>query len=189
MVTLLKSVRGEFEDLQLAHEMIRLGARLQPIRELTALSYDRISTLYREIVGISPPKGMLPYSLDWYVTWKPNIHASLFYWIYRRVEQSAQQKPDRKPSHYQKAWFIIDAYHLYRQNVAAVSARNDPQDEAELSFTRAWILLRYIDSKQIKTAECQKCHGHFLIRGDEHGQNHTCGICKPPPRAGISLVK
>jgi flagellar transcriptional activator FlhC len=32
---------------------------------------------------VSPPKGMLPFSTDWFMTWQPNFHSSLFYNIYR----------------------------------------------------------------------------------------------------------
>ena len=31
---------------------------------------------------MSPPKGMLPLSADWFVTWLPNVHSSFFYNIY-----------------------------------------------------------------------------------------------------------
>jgi flagellar transcriptional activator FlhC len=46
--------------------------------EFPKLSRDRLIRLYREVTGGSPPKGMLPFSEDWYLTWGPNIHSSMF---------------------------------------------------------------------------------------------------------------
>src|SRR5690606_2743442 len=77
-----KSVTREAKDIVLASNMVRLGARLQVLQAETSLSYDRLTRLYKEIRGCSPPKGMLPFSVDWFMTWLPNIHASLFYSIY-----------------------------------------------------------------------------------------------------------
>src|SRR3546814_10481255 len=70
-----KSVSGEAEEILLATDMIHLGARLQVLQAETSLSYDRLARLYREIRGCSPPKGMLPFSVDWFMTWLPNIHS------------------------------------------------------------------------------------------------------------------
>ena len=77
-----KSVSQEADDILLASSMITLGARLQVLEAETSLSHDRLARLYREIRGCSPPKGMLPFSVDWFMTWLPNIHSSLFYNVY-----------------------------------------------------------------------------------------------------------
>ena len=74
-----KSVVSELHQIQLAIELIELGARLQVLETETELSRGRLIRLYKEIRGASPPKGMLPFSTDWFVTWLPNIHSSLFY--------------------------------------------------------------------------------------------------------------
>ena len=77
-----KSVVTESEQIQLAIQMIKLGARLQLLESQTSLSRERLIKLYKELKGVSPPKGMLPFSTDWFLTWQPNIHASIFYNIY-----------------------------------------------------------------------------------------------------------
>ena len=71
-------------------ELIELGARLQVLESETALSRERLLRLYKEIQGHSPPKGMLPFSTDWFITWMPNIHASLFMGIYQNVIQASE---------------------------------------------------------------------------------------------------
>ena len=55
----------------------------------TELSRERLLRLYKELRGKSPPKGMLPFSTDWFMTWQPNIHASLFLTIYRYLRAAA----------------------------------------------------------------------------------------------------
>ena len=69
----------EMHQVQLAIELIELGARLQVLETETELSRTRLIKLYKEVRGMSPPKGMLPFSADWFVTWLPNVHSSFFY--------------------------------------------------------------------------------------------------------------
>src|ERR1700752_5510900 len=73
-----KSVVTEVQEIQLAIELINLGARLQLLETEVSLSRERLLKLYKELKGVSPPKGMLPFSTDWFLTWQPNIHSSLF---------------------------------------------------------------------------------------------------------------
>jgi flagellar transcriptional activator FlhC len=69
-----KSVVSEAQEIQLAIELIKLGARLQLLESEVSLSRERLIKLYKELKGMSPPKGMLPFSTDWFLTWQPNIH-------------------------------------------------------------------------------------------------------------------
>ena len=68
-----KSIVQEVKEIQLAMELISLGARLQILESETQLSRGRLVKLYKELRGISPPKGMLPFSADWFMTWEQNI--------------------------------------------------------------------------------------------------------------------
>ena len=63
-----KTVLAEAEDIQRAVEMIELGARMQMLESETKLSRERLLKLYKEVRGVSPPKGMLPFSTDWFMT-------------------------------------------------------------------------------------------------------------------------
>src|SRR5918997_2918238 len=73
-----KSVVSDAEQVQLAAELARAGARLQVLESETTLSRERLLRLYKEVRGVSPPKGMLPFSTEWFMSWMPNIHASIF---------------------------------------------------------------------------------------------------------------
>jgi hypothetical protein len=46
--------------------------------------------LYKEVAGKSPSKGQLPFSTDWFLTWQPNIHASLFLNTYEYLSKVSE---------------------------------------------------------------------------------------------------
>ena len=52
-----KSVVSEAREIQASIEMIGLGARLQLLESETSLSRERLIKLYKELKGVSPPKG------------------------------------------------------------------------------------------------------------------------------------
>ena len=148
-----KSVVTESEQIQLAIQMIKLGARLQLLESQTSLSRERLIKLYKELKGVSPPKGMLPFSTDWFLTWQPNIHSSIFYNIYKFMVDYT----DVKGIH-----AIIKAYSLYLQQVE----HNLSNEGAEpvLSMTRAWTLVRFVESKMLKTqSNCPFKKGWFYF--------------------------
>lgn len=165
-----KSVAKEGEEILLASDMIRLGARLQVLQAETSLSYDRLSRLYREIKGCSPPKGMLPFSVDWFMTWLPNIHSSLFYNVYSFLNARTASRGIRA---------TIDAYRLYLEHAGVGQG-----DEPLLSFTRAWMLVRFFDSGMLQLSACRQCGGHFIAHAHDPQGDFVCAICRPPPRAG-----
>lgn len=171
-----KSVAKEAEEILLASEMIELGARLQVLQAETSLSYDRLARLYREVKGASPPKGMLPFSVDWFMTWLPNIHSSLFYNIYVWLERFTPAKKSRA---------LIEAYKLYAEQSSAGHASDVGADaEPVLSFTRAWMLVRFFESGLLQLSRCVRCTGQFVAHAHDPQHDFVCAICRPPPRAG-----
>lgn len=172
--SVVKSVAKEGGEILLASDMVRLGARLQVLQAETSLSYDRLSRLYREIKGCSPPKGMLPFSVDWFMTWLPNIHSSVFYGIYRYLDTFTPAKKTRA---------LIEAYRLYLEQ-ASVGRSSDPNEEPVLSFTRAWMLIRFFESGMVQLSNCTRCTGGFIAYAHDPQHDFVCAICRPPPRAG-----
>ncbi|MGF6752758.1 flagellar transcriptional regulator FlhC [Paraburkholderia sp. GAS42] len=164
-----KSVMTEVREITLAIELIELGARLQLLEAETSLSRDRLIRLYKELKGASPPKGMLPFSTDWFMTWQPNIHSSLFFNIYRFI--NLQGGCDTIQS-------IVKSYRLYMEHVQL------QQEEAVLSLTRAWTLVRFFDSGMLQMTPCSRCRGHFVAHAHDPQQGFVCGLCQPPSRAG-----
>ena len=53
-----KSVLEEADDIRRAVEMVSLGARMQMLEAETKLSRERLLRIYKEVRGMSPPKGM-----------------------------------------------------------------------------------------------------------------------------------
>ena len=87
-----KSVLNDSRQVDRAVALIQLGARLQVLESETDLSYERLLRLYKEVAGRSPSKGQLPFSTDWFLTWQPNIHASLFLNTYEYLTKAAALK-------------------------------------------------------------------------------------------------
>ncbi|MFY0989117.1 flagellar transcriptional regulator FlhC [Halomonas sp. C05BenzN] len=164
-----KSLVTEMQQVQLAIELIELGARLQVLETETDISRARLIKLYKEVRGMSPPKGMLPFSTDWFITWLPNIHSSLFYNIYLRLRED--HGCDRMEA-------FVRAFRLYREQVQIDGV------EAVLGLTRAWTLVRFFESDLLQLSGCTRCGGHFVAHAHSPDHDYVCGICQPPSRAG-----
>ncbi|GHC32986.1 flagellar transcriptional regulator FlhC [Aidingimonas halophila] len=164
-----KSLVSEMQQVQMAIELIELGARLQVLETETELSRGRLIKLYKEVRGMSPPKGMLPFSTDWFITWLPNIHSSLFYNIYRTLAH--EQQCARMEA-------FVKAFRLYLEQIAIDGA------EPVLGLTRAWTLIRFFENDMLELIECNSCGGHFVAHAYTPSKHYVCGICQPPSRAG-----
>jgi len=164
-----KSVVTEAREIQIAIDLIKLGARLQVLQEETQISRERLLKLYKEIKGESPSKGMLPYSTDWFMSWLPNIHSSLFMDIYKYLCKNTSVSGVEA---------LIKSYSLYLEQIEI------SQGEPVLSVTRAWFLTRFFEANMLESTVCTECGGHFVTHADELTKNYVCGICRPPSRAG-----
>ena len=164
-----KSVVNEAREIQLCIELINLGARLQLLQEETSLSRERLLRLYKEVKGVSPSKGMLPYSTDWFMSWLPNIHSSMFMDIHRYIVTNVGVSSVEA---------LIKSYCLYKEQLGVTD------EESVLSITRAWFMLRFFDAKLLQLTPCTECGGQFVVHADELCEHYHCGICRPPSRAG-----
>ena len=164
-----KSVVTEAKEINLAVELVQLGARLQVLEAETNLSRERLLKLYKEVRGESPPKGMLPFSTDWFMSWQPNIHSSLFIDIYRYLTGQCGATGTEA---------IVKAYRLYLEHIQVHGL------EQVLSLTRAWSLVRFIEAKMLTTVPCTECGGHFVVHTMDLHRDYVCGMCNVPSRAG-----
>jgi flagellar transcriptional activator FlhC len=165
----VKSVVSDARQIELAMELIEVGARLQVLEAETTLSRERLLKLYKEVRGESPPKGMLPFSTDWFLAWQPNVHASLFANIHRYLTRQTGLRGIHA---------AIKSYRLYLEHIELREL------EPELSFTRAWTMLRFFESRMLQTTGCTRCGGHFIVHAQDLHQHFVCGLCAPPSRAG-----
>ena len=165
----VKSILTEAKQIERAVTLIHLGARLQVLESETDLSYERLLRLYKEVAGKSPSKGQLPFSTDWFMTWQPNIHASLYLNIHEYLNKTAALD---------EIDIVIKAYQLYLEQVTT------QQLEPMLSVTRAWRLVKFVDNGMLTMTKCSSCGGHFVTHPHEIAKHFTCGLCNPPARAG-----
>ena len=164
-----KTVLGEVKEVKLAIELIALGARLQFLEAEVGLSRERLIKLYKELKGVSPPKGLLPFSTDWYMTWLANIHSSMFYNIYRFMLDQARES---------KLQALIKSYRLY------LDQTDSQGGEVVLDFTRAYTMVRFFDSDMLQLSSCSRCGGQFVAHAHDHKSGYVCVLCRPPSRAG-----
>jgi flagellar transcriptional activator FlhC len=169
-----KSLLNESLQLARAVQLIRLGARMAVLETETTLSHERLVRLYHEVTGKSPSKGQLPYSTDWFMSWQPNIHASLFLNIHENMDKASALEPIE---------LLIRAWTLYCEEMKLMHV------EPLLSVTRAWRLAKFVDSGMLCLTPCSHCGGHFVTHTHEYGPGFkplVCGLCEPPARAGKS---
>jgi flagellar transcriptional activator FlhC len=164
-----KSVVGDAREVSRAVELIRMGARLQVLESEIALSRERLLRLYKEVAGVSPSKGMLPFSTDWFMTWQPNIHSSLFINLFLAVSKA--KGIDRVDS-------LVRAFRLYQEHLQLCGL---PE---VLSITRAWRLIKFFEAEMLDSAACTHCGGRFVVHKYEPVGEFVCGLCNPPARAG-----
>lgn len=163
-----KSIVQEARDIQLAMELITLGARLQMLESETQLSRGRLIKLYKELRGSPPPKGMLPFSTDWFMTWEQNIHASMFCnaWQYL-LKTGLCSGVDA----------VIKAYKLYLEQC--------PQQEEGplLALTRAWTLVRVGNEIAVTAVAAGQFKHSAFNKTHQPAGSFACSLCQPPSRA------
>jgi len=164
-----KSVLNDVTQIELARGFIEQDARLQVLESETTLSREKLIRLYKEIKRKSPPKGMLPFSTDWFMTWQPNIHSSLYINLYHSLIKSTE---------IDESVAILQAYKLYREEIQNLGL---PE---VLSMTRAWRLVKFFDAGMLTTTACKSCRGHFVVHTYELVNQYECGLCHMPSRAG-----
>ncbi|BBQ03749.1 flagellar transcriptional regulator FlhC (plasmid) [Burkholderia sp. SFA1] len=170
-ITSSKSLADEAAQVMRAITLIKLGARMQVLEsEIPMLSRERLIRLYREVKGASPPKGMLPFSEDWYLTWAPNIHTSMFANVYAFLEAYSEGL-DRVD-------LLTRAYSLYAEHFHTIG------EPLQMDLTRAWTYIRFRDAGILRLAGCTRCRGKFVAHAHDPSQSMVCGICQPPSRAG-----
>lgn len=164
-----KSLLNEIHEVNIAMELITLGARMQVLETETSLSRRRLLRLYKEMRGCPPPKGMLPFSEDWFMSWEQNIHSSMFYNIYLYLKGTQKGRPIET---------LMKTYRLYLEQ-----CHSNTDEKPVLGLTRAWTLLRFIDCGIISRKACCVCQGGFVVSTEFIKNPFTCSLCSPPSRA------
>jgi flagellar transcriptional activator FlhC len=161
-----ESAADQISRLSLAINLARIGARPQLITAETGFSKSIARKIYFDSTGKRPPKGQLPNSPDEFVKlWRLNIDASLFINIHRNIISNSQVT---------QIDALIKSYKLYLEHV---HLRDTPR---ELSFNRAWTLLRLIDAGLLVMTKCTKCGGKFVAHPSVLSNRFFCVFCRQP---------
>ncbi|MWP61895.1 flagellar transcriptional regulator FlhC [Gilliamella sp. Pas-s25] len=163
------SIIQKHEETQLAIKLISLGGRIQMLESETNLSRNKLIKLYKEIQGCPPPKGLLPFSTSWFMTWESNIHASIFYNAYSFLVKNGLKSCIQT---------ILKAYQLYLEQCQV-----SHKDEPVLGLTRAWILVKFVEKNIMQQSYCTACGGLFITHAYHPQNTFTCSLCQPPSRA------
>lgn len=157
---------NELAQLQLATKLIKLGARPQLVAVETSINKTRLLKLYKDINGVSAPKGQLPFSADWYIPWENNIHASLFLNFYICFNNKLG---------FTRINSMINAYCMYVEMC-------QEDNHIVLPFMRAWTLVRLYENRVLCFLNCTKCHGFFINHNYHAPKKFICSLCAPPSR-------
>ena len=73
---------------------------------------------------------------------------------------------------------ILKAYRLYLEQCSPNAG-----DEPILALTRAWTLVRFVESGMLQSSDCNCCSGSFITYAHIPENSFTCSLCQPPSRA------
>lgn len=163
--------------VEAAAELIRLGARMQVLENMTPMPREKLLRLYKEIKGEAPPRGMLPFSTEWFLEWQPAMHSAL-YLTHRNELRRLSGLAGAATAATNPLWHMPITYKAYLESVKSCGL------EPVLTLTRAWSLERFLGSRMLKEVSCRRCGGVFLGHAHDIERGFVCGLCKVPPRAG-----
>lgn len=72
---------------------------------------------------------------------------------------------------------VIKAYRLYLEQCP------QPEEGPLLALTRAWTLVRFVDSGLLELSTCNCCGGNFITHAHQPAGSFACSLCQPPSRA------
>ena len=72
---------------------------------------------------------------------------------------------------------MIKAYKLYLEQCP------QPEEGPLLALTRAWTLVRFVESGLLELSRCNSCGGNFITHAHQPAGSFACSLCQPPSRA------
>lgn len=170
-----QTLLAQSKVVEAAAELIRLGARMQVLENMTPMPREKLLRLYKEIKGEAPPRGMLPFSTEWFLEWQPAMHSALYLTHRNELRRLGGSSASAGSN---PLWHMPIAYKAYLESAKACGL------EPVLTLTRAWSLERFLSSRMLKEISCRRCGGGFLGHVHDIERGFVCGLCKVPPRAG-----
>ncbi len=123
-------------------------------RPKSDLSRERLIQLYKELKGVSPPKGLAAF-FDRLVHDLAGQYP--FVDVLQHVPIHAGLRPTRS-----RLQALIKSYRLYLEQIEYQGG------EIVLDFTRAYTMVRFFDSDMLQLSSCSRCGGHFVAHAHDH---------------------
>lgn len=167
--------------LELAHELVRAGAKAKLIARYTGLPLSQIRGIYRALRGRNPPSGALPQGNPRFFTQADHKHTAeswsvqtaVFLACYERVA-----KITATPA--QRGWQLLAAFSTY---LAVTQALHEQQGTKRLDLNQAYALLTHSGflshprQAAIRRRKCPACLIRYAIVTNLPPRQQACPIC------------
>lgn len=155
----------KIQNLMIAAELARFGARTGVIEQLTGLASSTVRKLIRDITGRRPKSGQLPYSAVWYEK-RPErlMHCALFLRLFNHECMDSTRLSGR---------IFLNAYTHYTNRMSIAGNR---WRDHRLCISRAFIVIQLLRIGEISYRTCKSCGSQYV-----EGRNRVtdrCQICR-----------
>lgn len=180
----MNSLRLKLKNQILAKTLIEKGARPSVVRAVCQLPKLVAVQLYKEINGVQPSAGLLPYDPEWVMKKPENcIDASVYYNIYTSLLKKTKSDSTRRPKGgsrtdleaeeageilLRKGEIYLNAYTIYEQTVV---------DSKFMNINRAWHVTQQISMNSIASIPCPICKSMHVSVNDYPDMFKLCPIC------------
>lgn len=160
----------KIQNLMIAAELARFGARTGVIEQLTGLASTTVRKLIRDITGRRPKSGQLPYSAVWYEK-RPErlMHCALFLRLFTHEGTNSTRLPGR---------IFLNAYTHYTNRMSV--AENRWRDH-RLCVSRAYVVIQLLRIGEISYRSCKRCGSQYV-----EGRNSVAGTCQFCRKSGAA---
>lgn len=164
---LTRNTKDLTDDANLIYRLCEVKARPKTIGYFlqslgTRFSAADVGRIYKEVHGVAPPKGMLPYSPERSIgTSEKRLHASYYGKKYNELAKLGLTG----------AHLHLATYRYYLLEFEATV------DDALLSFEQAFKIIQSIQIGDLIYAKCGQCSSHFLNVFGTPLSNHSCPVC------------
>lgn len=155
----------EIQNLMIAAELARFGARTGVIEHLTGLASSTVRRLIRDVTGRRSPSGQLPYSTAWYERQPERmIHCALFLRLFAQESTDTENLPGR---------IFLNAYTNYCNSV---STPDSAAPRHRLFINRAHLAIQLLRIGELTYHYCPYCGGRYIDARDKLADK--CQICR-----------
>jgi hypothetical protein len=165
---------------ELAHALVRAGAKGKLIERLCGLTHGKVSKLYRTICGETPPLGVLAlgsaktYAVQTKSTpagWA--IQSAIFLECYQRMGNVV-------PFAVLRGWRFLASFRSYLRMTDLLAERTGAK---RLDINQAYSLLIHAGFLQrpevadVRLRPCGKCHFQYVVLTGEEMDTQDCPVC------------